>query len=45
MHKISLKDKIYMTGYGEGQVSGTEIYNPILAQSQRALFELLWESI
>lgn len=42
---IICKNKIYMTGYGEGQVSGTEIHNTALAQSQRALFELLWKTI
>ena len=42
---VICKNKIYMTGYGKGQVSGTEIHNTALAQSQRALFELIWEGI
>ena len=42
---IICSDKIYMVSYGKNEVCATEIINPHLAQTQRALFELLWESI
>lgn len=42
---IICEDKIYMTGYGENQVSGTEIFNSSLAHSQRVIFEQLWRKL
>lgn len=36
---------IFMIAYGENEICATEIVNPSLAQTQRALFELVWESI
>lgn len=42
---IICKNKIYMISYGEGQISATEIVNPSLAQTQRALFEELWKRL
>ena len=42
---IICKDKIYMISYGEKQVSGTEIFNPSLAQAQKSIFEQLWERL
>ncbi len=39
------KERIYMISYGESQVSATEIRNPTLAQSNRVIFEELWERI
>ncbi len=36
---------IFMIAYGENEVCATEIVNPSLAQTQRALFELVWENI
>lgn len=40
---IICADRIYMISYGENQVCATEIVNPHLAQTQAALFELIWE--
>lgn len=39
---IITKNEIYMVGYGERDVSATEIRNPVLAQAQRVLFEGWW---
>ena len=39
---IICEDKIYMVAYGEKDVSAVEITNPLLAQTQRALFKVLW---
>lgn len=39
---IICKDKIYMISYGEKEVSATEIFNPSLAHTQRAIFEQMW---
>lgn len=38
-------EKIFMISYYEKDVSGTEIYNPSLAQTQRTLFEELWNGL
>lgn len=40
---IICKNKIFMISYGDKQMSGTEITNPALAQTQRAVFEELWK--
>ncbi|MBI2639260.1 hypothetical protein HYW83_06785 [Candidatus Peregrinibacteria bacterium] len=36
---------IFMIAYGENEICATEIVNPSLAQTQRALFELVWGNI
>lgn len=40
---IITENEIYMVAYGEEDISGIEIRNPILAHSQKVLFESLWE--
>ena len=42
---IICKNKIYMIAYGKTQVSGIEILNTELAQSQQTMFEKVWSSI
>ncbi|MBI4994876.1 helix-turn-helix domain-containing protein [Candidatus Peregrinibacteria bacterium] len=42
---IICADRIYMISYGANQVCATEIINPHLAQTQRALFEFIWDII
>lgn len=39
------KDTIYMISYGDKTVSGTGVRNPALAQTQRVIFETLWETV
>lgn len=38
-------EKIYMISYGEKEISGTEIKNSSLANTQKVLFEELWERL
>lgn len=40
---IICSDKMYMIAYGEDKVSATEITSPSLVQTQKALFELIWQ--
>lgn len=42
---IICMSKIYMVAYGTNEVSAVEIHNPTLAQSQRVIFELVWENL
>lgn len=42
---IICSDKMYLIAYGENKISATEIISPSLVQTQRVLFELVWESI
>lgn len=42
---IICTDKMYMIAYGEKKISATEIISPSLVQSQRAMFELIWEKV
>jgi sugar-specific transcriptional regulator TrmB len=42
---IICENRIFMIAYGEDQISATEIVNPSLAQTQRVLFEQLWERL
>lgn len=42
---ILCENKIYMIAYGENQISATEIINSSLAQTQRIIFQILWERI
>ena len=39
---IICKEKIYMVSYRESEISGTEIFNPSLADTQRIIFEEVW---
>lgn len=39
---IITKQKIYLVGYGNKEVVGTEIWNEELAQTQTKIFDLLW---
>lgn len=41
---IITKEKIFLIGYGQEDVVGTEIWNEELAQTQTTLFDLLWTS-
>jgi sugar-specific transcriptional regulator TrmB len=38
------KNKIYMIAYSKNDVSAVEIHSPILAQSQKTMFALLWDA-
>lgn len=40
---IICQDKIYMISYGEKDLSAIEIFNSSLAQTQRILFDEIWE--
>lgn len=40
---IITKDKIFLVGYGQDTIVGTEIWNAELAQTQLTLFGLLWD--
>lgn len=42
---IIANDKIYLISYGEKEISGTEIKNPTLANTQKVLFEELWDRL
>lgn len=39
---ILCKDKMYMIAYGEKQISATEILSPSLVETQKAMFDLIW---
>lgn len=39
------RDTIYMISYGDKTVSGTGVRNSALAQTQRVIFETLWETV
>jgi sugar-specific transcriptional regulator TrmB len=42
---VICKNKIYMISYGEKEVSAIEIVNKALANTQKVLFEIMWDSI
>ncbi len=42
---IIQKEKLYMISYGEVDLTGTEIINKSLAQTQQATFDFLWKKI
>lgn len=42
---VLTNDKIYLISYGEKEISGTEIKNPTLANTQKVLFEELWNRL
>ncbi|MBI4129761.1 hypothetical protein HY468_00425 [Candidatus Roizmanbacteria bacterium] len=42
---IITKQKIYLIGYGEQDVVGTEIWNEELAQTQSVIFDLVWSKL
>ncbi len=42
---IICPEKIYMVSYGEKEVSATEIHNQSLAETQKVLFDQLWEAV
>lgn len=42
---IVTKEKIYLVGYGEQEVVGTEIWNETLAHTQLTVFDLIWFSM
>lgn len=41
---IIFQDKLYMISYGDLDLTGTEIINHSLAQTQQVLFDFLWDS-
>lgn len=41
---IITKQKIYLVGYGKDAVVATEVWNSELAQTQSAVFDLLWNT-
>lgn len=40
---IITDNKIFMVGYSESEVMGTEIWNEELAKTQKAVFEIVWK--
>lgn len=42
---IVCKDHLYMTAYGEQQISAVQIFSESLAQTQQVLFDYLWDSV
>ena len=40
---IITDNKIFMVGYSESEVAGTEIWNEELAKTQKAVFEIVWK--
>ncbi len=41
---IITEEAVYMIAYGENEISGIEIFQKSLAETQRVLFEYLWKS-
>ena len=42
---IVCKDRIYMTSYGEDQVSAVVVFNNSLAEAQQVIFDEMWDKI